>query len=98
MKSLNRHVVKHAAHKWRDLVVQLLQSNQVVMMMDIASNHPHDAVRCCKEVFFKWLDPSEDASWHKLIRALRSPTIQLNYLADQLEQMMSTECKIYVCM
>ena len=35
------------------------------------------------------------ATWNQLIKALRSPNIQLDYLASQLEQMLNTECKVY---
>ena len=94
LKHLYKHVVKHAAYKWRDLGVQLLEDNQIIMLDMIATNHPLDIAICCK-VFMKWLETRVDASWNQLIRALRSPTVQLISLADQLEQMMSTECKIY---
>ena len=47
-------------------------------------------------VFKKWLDTTSDATWNKLIRALKSPGVQLDYFAGQLEQMMTTECKTYI--
>ena len=57
-------------------------------------DYPHDD-GCCKCVLEIWLETSADASWNQLIRALRSPCVHLYWLADQLEQTMSTECKIY---
>ena len=63
-------------------------------MLDIiAADNPRDVVGCCKCVLKKWLDTASDATWNELIRALRSPSVQLYYFADQLEQMMITECK-----
>ena len=37
-----------------------------------------------------------DATWNQLIKALKSPSVQTNYLAGQLEQMLITERNIYV--
>ena len=76
--------------KWRDLGVQLLQPNDVGI---IAQNHPNDVVGCCQCVLKKWRETFTDVTWNQLIEALRSPSIQLNHLASQLEQMLITECK-----
>ena len=92
---LSKHVVRQAAHKWRNLGEQLLNDKQKIMLKVIEADHPHDVVSCCKHALETWLKSTQDASWNQLISALRSPTVQLDSLADQLEQMMSTECKIY---
>ena len=81
--------------KWKELGVQLLRSDQENHLNIIAVDHPHDAVSCCKCVLEKWLDTTTDATWNQLITALRSPSVQLDYLANQFEQMLSIECKIY---
>ena len=88
-------MVNDVAGKWKELGVQLLRSDQENRLNIIAVDHPHDAVSCCKCVLEKWLDTTTDATWNQLITALRSPSVQLDYLASQLEQMLSTECKIY---
>ena len=85
----------NVADKWKDLGVQLLRSDQENCLNIIAVDHPHDAVSCCKCVLEKWLDTTTDATWNQLITVLRSPTVQLDYLASQLEQMLSTKCKTY---
>ena len=82
------------AEKWRDLGVQLLRPDQEKMLGIIATNHSRDVVSCCKCVLETWLDTTTDATWNELIRALRSPSVQLDYLAGQLEQKMMTECEI----
>ena len=84
------------ADKWKELGVQLLRSDQENRLKIIAADHPHDVVSCCKRVLEKWLDTTTDATWNQLITALRRPSVQLDYLANQLEQMLSTECKIMV--
>ena len=84
------------ADKWKDVGVQLLRSDQEKMLDIIVADHPHDVVSCCKCVFKKWLETTTDATWNQLIKALRSPSIRLDYLAGQLEQM-NTECKVHGC-
>ena len=92
LRDLYEHVVKEAAYKWRHLRVELLpyQLNELDI---IDANWPHDAVRCCMNVFQKWLEYTANASWDQLIRALRS--VQLDSLAVQLEQMIIREGELY---
>ena len=82
------------ADRWKDLGVQLLRSDQERILNIIEADHPHDVVSCCKHVFKKWLDTSEDATWNMLMEALRRPSVQLHYLAGQLK-MLIIEGKIY---
>ena len=87
-------MVNNTAHKWREFGAQLLRPDQENMLDIIAANYPHDVVSCCICVLKKWLDTTADATWNELIRALRSPSVQLDNLAGQLEWMLITECKI----
>ena len=65
-------------------------------MIDIiAADYPHDVVSCCRRVLWNWLDTTTDATWNELMRALRSPAVQLDYLAGQLEQLLIPKCKTY---
>ena len=94
LNDLYDHVVIKAADKWKDLGVNLLpQSDQERMLKVIAADNPRDVVSCCKCVLEKWLDTTTDATWNQLIKTLRIPSIQLDYLAGQLEQILITECK-----
>ena len=98
LKDLYDHAVINldAANKWKDLGVQLLPRPDQEKMLDIiTADHPHDIVSCYKCVLEKWLDTTTDATWNELIRALRSPSVQLDYLAGQIEQKMMGECKIH---
>ena len=94
LKSLYDHVVMKVADKWRDLGVQLLRSDQERLLNIIEVDHPLNATGCCKCLFEKWLETNADATWNVLIKALKSPTVQLDYLASQLEKMLMTECEI----
>ena len=93
LKDLHDHVVMKVADRWKDLGVQLLRSDQEKMLDIIEADHPHDAVRCCKCLFKKWVDATEDARWNVLIKALKGPSVQLDYLAGQLEKMLIIERK-----
>ena len=86
-------MVNRVAGKWKDLGVQLLPSEMVGI---IAVDNLHNAVSCCKYVLKKWLDRTTDATWNQLIKALKSPSVQMNYFAGQLEQMLITERNVYV--
>ena len=78
------------AGKWKDLGVQLLPPEMVDI---IAADYAHDVVSCCKCVLKKWLDTTTDATWNQLIKALRSPSVQMDYFAGQLEQVYITQRK-----
>ena len=87
-------MVNNVAEKWKELGVQLLRSDQENVLNIIVADHPNDVVSCCKCVLKKWLDTTTDATWNQLITALKSPSVQLDYLASQLEMTMITECKL----
>ena len=94
LEDLYDHVVMKVADRWKDLGVKLLRSDQDRMLNIIEANHPHDVVNCCKHLFNKWLDTTEDATWSMLIKALKSPSVQLDYLAGQLEKMLIIKRKV----
>ena len=92
MRDLNDYVVMNVATKWKHVGIQLLQSDQEIDA--IAADHLHDVVYCCKFILLKWLETTPDATWNQLIKALRSPSVQLDYFASHLEMMMTSQCKI----
>ena len=89
---MNDHVVRNVAAKWRELGVQLLQSDQTHELDIIAANHPQDVVRCCQCVLEKWRETNVGATWNHLTKALKQ--IQLDYLASELENKLKPECKV----
>jgi len=81
-------VVSKVAHKWKDLGVQLLKPDQQEWLSIIESDHPQDSMKCCKCVLKKWLDSNDDATWNQLTTALRSPSVELDYLANHIAHIM----------
>ena len=94
LKDLYDHVVGSVAKNWKDVGVQLLRSDQTNELDIIEINYPQDVVRCCKCVLKKWLESSVDATWNRLIEALRCSSVGLDYFASELEQRLKPECKI----
>ena len=84
-------MVLKVAHKWNDLGLQLLLRPEALDIIKL--DHPRDAKECCKCVFKQWLDTTTDATWNKLISALKSSDVQLDYLADQIENMLTVEVR-----
>ena len=98
MKDLHDRVVLKVAHKWKDLAVQLLQTDQQHTIDIVKSDHSQDTAECCKCIFEIWLNTTDDATWNQLITALTSPCVGLDYVASQLmisEHITNTECEIY---
>ena len=86
IKDLYDYVPENVAEKWKKLGVQLLRSNQTVDVIE--ADHFPDSTTCCKRVLDKWLEVEAHATWSQLIRALRSPSVKLDYFANHLEQML----------
>ena len=83
IKSLIKYRGKLALH-WRDLGIQLLQEKDINRLNIIKENHPTDIERCCDEMIKRWLDVDTEASWDKLIHALKQ--IEQNALAAEIKQ------------
>ena len=81
--SLSKYRVKIALH-WRELGIRLLQEKDINKLNIIKENHPSNIERCCDEMIKHWLDVDTEASWDKLIRALKQ--IEQNALAAEIKQ------------
>ena len=86
LKLLNKHVRKKVSSKWYDLGLELLEPEDEANLIEIESNNPSDAGRCCKEMFHLWLRKCTNATWNQLIYALKE--IELNNLATTIEEML----------
>ena len=86
LKLLNKLVKKYITFKWYDLGIELLEPEDTHTLDEIEKNHPTDVSTCCTKMFRLWLDKQPEASWEQLIEALREPNIELNELANTIEQ------------
>lgn len=62
------------------------QETQIDMLKD---NNMKDPENGCMEMFWYWLDTHRDASWQDLLKALRSPGVDLGNVATEIEQMLT---------
>jgi len=90
-KDLQNHVVPGAAIKWKYIGTQLFDPTSGDMLDIIEKECQNDIKRCCICMLDKWLDKTPDASWNQVLAALRTPSVELNYLADQIEQKLLKE-------
>ena len=85
-KVLQSHVIPHLGNKWFELGIQLLEPDQEQRLRLIRSNYEHDVKKCCSEMFYYWLETHPDANWYQLAEALKSPAVELNTLAADIEK------------
>lgn len=57
----------------------------------IDQNYPRDAEACCMEMFNVWLRSDTEASWAKLVNALKAPDVELNVLAEDVTRRFLTK-------
>ena len=77
--------------------MQLLDPPSDSSLDIIKEDNPLNVRGRCKCVLQKWLDKNPDASWNQLIEALRSPCVELDYLADQIEHKLNKTSKNIIC-
>ena len=87
-RDLGIHVVPSVANNWIALGEMLLDTNLVDSgcLETIEANNPGNVTNCCRQMFKKWLDTNNEASWKQLIIALQYPAVQLNNLAEQIKK------------
>ena len=85
---LNRYVRTDITGKWHDIGLELLDIKDEQVLKTIKIDNPGDAEKCTDEMLQSWLDRSTDATWDKLIKALRAPHIKLENVASKVEGML----------
>ena len=86
--------------------MELLNDKQCVMLEIIKKNNRDDVQGCCTQMFIYWLKVDIEASWNKLIEALkeiRQNSLAMEIITDILKKGFSIwPCimiyvRIYVC-
>ena len=77
------YVVPHAAAKWYDLGLQLMDPRYENKLAIIEKDGRGDAQVCCRKMFNDWLATEESPTWNKVICGLK--TVGLNYVASNIE-------------
>ena len=79
---LLQEVVDDVKDKWYNLGILL--SLSVQLLDDIEKNSKNEE-QCCNRMFGEWLMQNMDASWSKVVDALREKAVKKNELADRLK-------------
>ena len=86
IKEISRLVIPGATIHWNAIGTELLSNDDVAKLVTITKDHPSDNTRCCKEMFKFWLNVDTQATWMKLLEALKSPAVCLNVLVDTIQK------------
>ena len=73
MKDLQNIITPKYAAQWMVIGTQLGIDYGTLQI--IAANFPSDVVRCCNEMFQKWLESDCEATWNKIYSAVESPAV-----------------------
>ena len=79
---LLQEVVDDVKDKWYNLGILLTLNHR--LLNDVEKNYKNEE-RCCIIMFGEWLMQNMDASWSKLVDALRDKAVKKNELANRLE-------------
>ena len=73
MKDLQNVITLNYAAQWMVIGTQLGIDYGALQIIE--RNFPSDVVRCCNEMFQKWLQSDCDATWDKIWEVVKSPTV-----------------------
>ena len=76
-------IINTAASKWYELGSELLNEE---MCRELKVANKEDMKKCCSEMLQCWLKTDLNASWKKLIAALKQQSVGLNTLALTIEE------------
>ena len=73
------------ACKWRDIGIQLLKDKYHNALDVIEADHKGNTEECCKKMIDKWWQTDQKANWSQLIKALKTQSVSLNKLANEIK-------------
>ena len=83
---VNRVSPDVVAIKWYELGLELLEQKHEHELEIIGKDARDDAKISCRKMFKRWLEIDEEASWEKVIQALR--IIELDNVASGIEELL----------
>ena len=79
-------LIPKVADKWHELGIQLLDQPYIARLDQINKDYPKNVQKCCYEMLRCWLEVDTEATWCKIIQALKSPGVLLFVAAAEVEQ------------
>ena len=98
IKYLHRHVAEEIACKWYDIGIELMNIEDEKRLNTMLAQHGSNSIEGSKKMLRTWLERKLDASWIRLIAALKVSSIGLNETAHNLERLLSIESKFLFMM
>ena len=92
IQTLQRYVIPCVATKWYELGVELFDEGGQHELDTIETDHPKDAKKCCHKMFRLWLTTHTNTTWHEIVKALKSPCVDLAPVAAKLEEKLIGKC------
>ena len=84
LTKLQQFVITPFATKWHELGLELLPNKENELKI-IKCDCKDDSKGSCTAMFNLWLDTKSDANWYQIVRALKSPGVDLNSVAADIE-------------
>ena len=80
-------MIQGATPHWWSIGIMLLNDNDAgLLLRTINQDYPLDNQKCCYEMFDYWIRRYPQATWKKLLDALKSHAVGLNSLAYEIKQ------------
>ena len=79
-------MIPRVASKWHELGIELYKDDDVSRLDTIQRQCPGDFTKGCTEMLSYWRQAYENATWNRLIKALKAPGLQLNAIASEIKR------------
>ena len=90
LRDLANFVVPQASAKWYNLGLQLFDPRDEGVLHSMKTESSKRPEEQCTEVFHHWLATKKNANWNKLIKSLKSQSVNLPNVARTIEKMMDS--------
>ena len=74
------------APSWYEIGAVLLEVEEESELKLIQANNGSDKKRCCLCMLQYWMEAHPEATWHHLIAALKSPGVDLSFIASEIKK------------
>ena len=90
LRDLANFVVPQASSRWYNLGLELFDTQDVATLNSMRTESNKTPTDHCTEVLNHWLVTKKNATWNKLIKSLKSRSVNLPILAGDVEKMLDT--------
>ena len=84
--NLHFKIISAIGPKWYELGIELLDDDQLTQLKTIKSDN-NVVPRCCIDMLIYWLESHPTATYEDLVKALKTPGVELNNVATMVEDL-----------